>query len=183
MLPHATIPTTRAMQEKLRTSVSATAPGQNPASKSVDRSQDHDRSLAELYYRGFLEDLVASGDSLRISIFVREVFTAPARLLSDKQKLSMAWSLAEWAAGQSRDVRTLVWKSFGACGWARPLLGVVQGLPKQVRKSLLEIDPDVHAEVIAPWLADRPGRILQLRGVSARAPEGETPGEEPQPKA
>lgn len=171
------------MQEKLRTSAPATAPGQNPASKSVDRSQDHDRSLAELYYRGFLEDLVASGDSLRISIFVREVFTAPARLLSDKQKLSMAWSLAEWAAGQSREVRTLVWKSFGACDWARPLLGVVQGLPKHVRKALLEIDPDVHAEVIAPWLGDRPGKILPLRTGTAKMPTREIPGQEAQPEA
>jgi hypothetical protein len=171
------------MQEKSRTSASATAPGQNPASKSVDRSQDHDRSLAELYYRGFLEDLVESGDSLRISIFVREVFTAPARLLSDKQKLSMAWSLAEWAAGQSREVRTLVWKSFGSCDWVRPLLGVVQGLPKHIRKTLLEIDPDVHAEVIAPWLGDRPGRILPLRAGDARSTDAEAPDKEAQPEA
>jgi len=165
-----------------RTSVAATVSGQNSTFQAVDRSQDHDRSLAELYYRGFLEDLVASGDSMRISIFVREVFTAPARLLSDKQKLSMAWSLAEWAATQSKPVRTLVWKSFGACDWARSLLGVVRGLPKEVRKTLLDIENDVHADVIAPWLGDRPGRLLALPKRVRGGSEPVSGDQEAQPK-
>jgi hypothetical protein len=171
------------MKQKPPTSVGAPAPGNLRGFRGLERSQDHDQSLAEMYYRGFLEDLVASGDSMRISIFVREVFTAPARLLSDRQKLSMAWSLAEWAAGQSRDIRTMVWKSFGACDWARPLLGVVRGLPKDVKKVLLEIDPDVHAEVIAPWLGDRPGRLLPMGKRPVQATGDESGHVEVQPEA
>jgi hypothetical protein len=168
------------MNDNQRTSV---ASGQISSFHDVDHSQDHDQSLANLYYRGFLEDLVASGDALRISIFVREVFTAPTPLLSDRQKLSLAWSLTEWAAGQPREVRTLVWKSFGACDWARPLLGVVRGLPKGIRKALLEIDPDVYAEVIAPWLGDRPGIALPLQKESAGATKREFGAKDAQPKA
>jgi len=110
------------------------------------------------------------------------VFTAPAQLLSDKQKLSMAWSLAEWAAGQSKQVRSQVWKSFGDCGWARPLLGVVRGLPRDVRKALLDIDPEIHAEAIAPWLGDRPRNVLPLRKGVAGPKSGEPGDTEAQPK-
>lgn len=133
----------------------------DPAAEELDtRPRKHDQSLAELYYRGFLDDLAASPDPDRLARFIEEVFTADPRLLSDEQKMSLGGSLADWARTQPAEVKTAVWRTLGFCEWARPMLGIVLAMPNQDRESLLEIDPVVHAEVIAPWLGDRPGRKL-----------------------
>ena len=131
-----------------------------------------DPSLAEAYFQGHLDDLAACPESGGLQGFILEIFGAPARLVSDAQKLRLGQRLLAWTATQARPIRTLVWKAFAACHWILPVLEIMEKLSREQRRALLDVDPRVLVDVIEPYLGDRPGKILSLSRSSIEERQG-----------
>jgi hypothetical protein len=131
-----------------------------------------DSSLVEAYYLGHLEDLAADPASGRLGQFIFEIFGAQARLVSDAQKQRLGERLLAWTATRERPIRALVWKSFASCRWILPVLEIMEKLPREQRRALLDVDPRVLVEVIEPYMGDRPGLIWPLSSPSIEERQG-----------
>ena len=116
--------------------------------------------LSEMYFQGFLDDLVATSPSLGLTKFIRSIFTADSRQFSGLATKQLATALLNWTSAQPRGVREVVWTSFGTCGWVKPILELVERMPADKQQVLMDLDPSVYDETIAPWLGDRPGCVL-----------------------
>jgi hypothetical protein len=137
-----------------------------PTQVQVPSIEEAKPQLAESYYTGHLQDLAAHPESGALEQFILEIFGAQPHLVSDAQKQRLGHHLLAWAATQPNPIRTLVWKAFATCHWILPVLEIMEKLPREQRRALLEVDPRVLVDVIEPYLGDRPGKILPLSSPS-----------------